>query len=62
MNTSYNKNHPARTKLAATIAASFLGVILAAAARAQDPVTGKYVSFKGIVLQKQNDDGGFFLN
>jgi len=28
----------------------------------QDPATGKYLSFKGIVLQKQNAAGGFFLN
>jgi len=32
MNTSYNKNHPTRTKLIATAAASFLGVMLAVAA------------------------------
>jgi hypothetical protein len=30
--------------------------------KAQDPATGKYQSFKGIVLQKQNAAGGFFLN
>ena len=30
--------------------------------KAQDPVTGSYLSFKGIVLQKQNTGGGFFLN
>jgi hypothetical protein len=30
--------------------------------RAQDPATGKYHSFKGIVLQKQNAGGGYFLN
>jgi hypothetical protein len=32
------------------------------AGKAQDPATGKYLSFKGIVLQKQNAGGGFFLN
>ena len=30
--------------------------------RAQDPATSKWFSFKGIVLQKQNAGGGFFLN
>jgi len=30
--------------------------------KAQDPVTGQYLPFKGIVLQKQNGAGGFFLN
>ena len=30
--------------------------------KAQDPATGKYQSFKGIVLQKQNAGGGYFLN
>jgi hypothetical protein len=30
--------------------------------KAQDPATGAYQSFKGIVLQKQNAAGGFFLN
>jgi hypothetical protein len=30
--------------------------------KAQDPATGKYLSLKGIVLQKQNAGGGFFLN
>jgi hypothetical protein len=32
------------------------------AGKAQDPVTSAYLSFKGIVLQKQNTGGGFFLN
>ena len=32
------------------------------AGSAQDPATGKYLSFKGVVLQKQNAAGGFFLN
>lgn len=30
--------------------------------KAQDPVTGKYLPFKGVVLQKQNAGGGYFLN
>ncbi|MFZ0826316.1 MAG: immunoglobulin domain-containing protein [Verrucomicrobiia bacterium] len=29
---------------------------------AQDPTTDKWIPFKGIVLQKQNTGGGFFLN
>jgi len=29
---------------------------------AQDPVTRKYLPFRGVVLQKQNAGGGFFLN
>jgi hypothetical protein len=29
---------------------------------AQDPATSKWLSIKGIVLQKQNSGGGFFLN
>ncbi len=29
---------------------------------AQDPATGKWVSYKGIVLQKPDGGGGFFLN
>jgi len=32
------------------------------AGKAQDPATGKNLSFKGVVLQKQNAGGGFFLN
>ena len=30
--------------------------------QAQDPATGKYLPFKGVVLQKQNAGGGYFLN
>jgi len=32
------------------------------AGKAQDPVTGKSIPFKGVVLQKVNAGGGFFLN
>ena len=32
------------------------------AGKAQDPATGKYQNFKGVVLQKLNVGGGFFLN